>query len=468
MTDERIESTKKYAWPSWLSRQKQRRKVAVRKAVWRIIGYLATHPKWYIRLFRITRFLRPVMVFSKFVLVTRHKDVNSVLSRDTDFSLAEFSEERMMAGSFLLNIDWPDQHNRESAAVMKAMHVVRETMQSADAERIRTIAAKRCETIIGKANGEIDIPRDLAEHVAVDVVENYFGVQASDNGERKSLITWLRHLASAILTLPPHGTIERAQVEHAAQQLFNLTGKLVSDRIKQLEDDYEKWSNQKIDRIDKDDVLTRLAKRVVTAQRERTDLWLNEDWARRMISGLVVFGNATVARTATDTLDELLNRPLVLEEARRVARESQDESSDSAAEPDKRLKHYIYEALRFRPMLPVLFRYCPRPTVVANTNGGGRRIPGGANVVAPPIAAMFDKSEFPDPYEFKSDRCLKKYLLFGAGMHRCTGQFVADAELVEIVKAVLALPGLRRSAGKRGEVNYEAAAAKSLFLSFDQ
>lgn len=468
MTNDQTVADRTYSSPVWLTRLRRRSSVAVRTAIWRARGYLTTHPKWYIALFAILRAIRPIMVLGKFVVVTRHEDVTAILTRDVDFTLAEFSEERMMAGSFLLNIDWPDQHNRESGVVMEAM-------RRSDAERIRTIAAKRCKTIIDGAKetgNEIDVAGQLAEYVAADVVEEYFGVCVSDDIERAKLISWLRDLASAILTLPPRGSRERAKVEQSAQCLFNLTGALVERRIGELRSGN---NGESLRPADGDDVLTRLAKRVVNARGTADECWLNEEWAGRMIAGLVVFGNATIARTATDVLDELLNRPSVLKEATEIVRGNLDSLPEGQANPDDKLKQYIYEALRFRPMLPVLFRYCPRPTVVAYGKRRGRRIPGGASVVAPPIAAMFDGRVFSQPREFKTDRPspnydqpLSNYLVFGAGMHKCTGQFVADIELVEIIKAVLALPGLRRSSGGRGQIRYEAAAARSLYLSFDR
>ncbi|MFX9093454.1 hypothetical protein ABTN25_20180, partial [Acinetobacter baumannii] len=54
------------------------------------------------------------------------------------------------------------------------------------------------------------------------------------------------------------------------------------------------------------------------------------------------------------------------------------------------LTHYIYEALRFRPMLPLLVRDCPRETIIANGTRRVRIVPAGARVLAAPLAAMFD------------------------------------------------------------------------------
>ena len=80
-----------------------------RIAGWRVTTHLMTHPRFFRILFGVLRRIRPILILRKKVLVTRHEDVKAVLSRDADFMLAEYDEERMLGGSFILNIDWPEQ-----------------------------------------------------------------------------------------------------------------------------------------------------------------------------------------------------------------------------------------------------------------------------------------------------------------------------------------------------------------------
>jgi cytochrome P450 len=129
------------------------------------------------------------------------------------------------------------------------------------------------------------------------------------------------------------------------------------------------------------------------------------------------------------------------------------------------LLKYIYEALRFRPMLPLLARYCPRVTVIARNRLRGRAVPAGARVIVPPLAAMFDARVFHRPGQFRVDRPLENYLLFGAGQHACIGQWACDIELEEIVGALLRLDRIQRAPGERGHVGYTAAAATRLFIT---
>ena len=135
------------------------------------------------------------------------------------------------------------------------------------------------------------------------------------------------------------------------------------------------------------------------------------------------------------------------------------------------LRQIIYEALRFRPMLPLLVRYAPRETVIAKGSSDARLVPGGKNVIAAPIAAMFDPEEFADPGTFKCDRSLKKYLHFGpeAGPRQCFSKHVADLLIVEIISALLIYcKDLRRVNGWKGSIKYylDGPAPQSLFLTY--
>jgi cytochrome P450 len=131
----------------------------------------------------------------------------------------------------------------------------------------------------------------------------------------------------------------------------------------------------------------------------------------------------------------------------------------------KDLLQFIYEALRFRPMFPILTRYVPRETVIANDTADVRLVPAGATMLAPPIAAMFDPQEFPSPWRFRPTRCLSKYVHFGFGPRLCFGQYIADVLMVEMFRALLLCRGLRRAAGSNGRVAYDGPVARSLILT---
>ena len=453
----------------------QRIKLRLRLLLYHFTIYLTSHP-WLLRsFFARLRASRPVLTKGKFTLVTRHEDVRQVLNRMNDFTLAELTQDQMLGGTFLLSIDWTEQHDRERAVLENLV------CRNEDANRIRTLAARRCEMLITEAKAgrsapyQINFAKDFSEKVATHVIADYFGVTGPDE-----MVLWLRKLASAILVNPPAGSEQRRKVERCAADLRaylqNQVLPACDARI-----DFDRDAAPKAS----DDFLTRVVKYVKLNTCSKN--WLNEDWICRYITGLTVTGNATIARASTHALDQLLARRQVLNEAQVVAKtvhrslhKLQALAANGRATPEmlrsaesnfsnarELLLHYAYEALRFRPMLPLLGRFSPRETLVGVREQDVRKTPAGAVIFAPPIAGMFDPDVFYKPRQFRIDRSLDSYLHFGHGPHVCFGKYVADEQITELLGAVLRLPNLRRANGRRGRVKYDDAAVASLWIEFD-
>lgn len=473
--------------------------LALRVIAWRVLTYQMTHPRFLRIAFGVLRRVRPIFIARKTVLATRHEDVKAVLCRDADFMSAEYTQGRMLGGSFIINIDWPDQHRREESKIQEAFGCPgRDPFKrflEHDEARIRAIVSERCNSVIAdarRAGGELDVALGLARSVTQAVVERHYGVPAPD-GQSEVLAEWLQALASAIIALPPSGSRWRHDAEDAADRLRNHVMAVVRSRSGEILAEGADEGPQA-----QDDILTRMIKLKTQMPRAADgkaassmspDLsggdndWVDDDWICRMIVGLMVFGTATVVRTTTDTIDELLKRPRALADAQAAARdvrlalENLEKTQENAASGQAReaamrnlenartaLLKYVYEALRFRPMLPVLARYCPRVTVIARNRLRGRAVRAGAMVIVPPLAAMFDARVFRRPGQFRVDRPRENYLLFGAGQHECIAQWVFDIELEEIVGAVLRLDRVRRAPGVRGRIGYTAAAATRLYI----
>ncbi len=405
------------------------------------MGYLLTRPAIALWAFGLLRRLRPIFIAGGLVIVTRHDTVRTVLQRDTDFELGEFARPRMLAGSFVLDVDWRRSHAMQSKTILRAMH-------AGDPVRIASLSRASCVTTLQRARNQVDVAA-LARQAAMAVIEDHYGVTPGTAG-RDRMAAWLTELASAIVLLPPEATHQRRSVERAADRYRCHVRGLLTPGSAVMTATMGPFVHQ--------DLLTRL---VDQARSRHAPRWLDLDWVARMICGLSIFGMATVVRTATDAVDELLKRPAALASAQAAAARAQDDP-----EP---LRRHIYEALRFRPMLPVLARYCPRPTVLAVPERGARVVPAGATVLAPPLAAMHDPAAFPHPGEFRTDpdsRDIGQSLVFGTGIHRCIGQAYAESALIEVVGAVLRLPGLHRLSGRDGRIRYAGGAAARLNVGF--
>ncbi len=120
---------------------------------------------------------------------------------------------------------------------------------------------------------------------------------------------------------------------------------------------------------------------------------------------------------------------------------------------DDILSRIIYEAERLNPNLAIRVRYCETP--LDKPLPSGAQIEAGEWVVSLIAAANLDPRAFPEPFRFKLDRDVKNYLLFNEASNprACWGRDrIAMIIMKECLKAAGRLQGLRRVAGKAGEL----------------
>ncbi|WP_213289930.1 cytochrome P450 [Bradyrhizobium sp. sGM-13] len=434
--------------------------LALRLRRYRIFCCALSH-LWFLKVaFAILRRVRPLMIFKKTLFVTKASDVREVLDRFEDFTLGDSIAPGMPWGAFLMTVDWTDQHAAERQLLQSVVAPL------PDVERIRAIVAARCREQIDAAPGEIDVVADLFEPVVVSIASNYFGVPPP-GGRERGMAKIMRDLAGIIMVNPPVGSKPWIQSRDSIAVITSHVSAELERKAASL---------KTADAVLPDDLLTRLLRQLRTGSRHA---WFDEDWIRRYMTGLLATGAATIVRAAAHTVDQLLAHPDALNQARAAARELErqedlkrhnlDENLDARVEQARcALRHYIYEALRFRPMLPLLLRDTPRETVIASGTKRARLIPAGTRVIAPPLAAMFDPEVFPEPSHFLASRPLESYLHFGQGPRQCFGRYIAETALMEIVRALLLLPDLVRKPGASGRLAYEGPAASSMIVTFSK
>lgn len=442
--------------------------LALRMARYRFSTYIFCHLWLFKLVFAVLRLIRPVALFGNTVVLTKMHDIREVLGRFDDFTLGEVIEPGMPWGPFLMTVDWKEQHRRERGLLQGVVK------RDADQQAIRTIVADECSRRISSANGRIDMVAELAEPVVVRIASHYFGVPAL-KGDLHAMARATRNLAGIIMVNPPIGSppwiSSREDIVGVTQLILEQISATRSAITNARQNDLP------------DTLLTRLTSLLHAGDGPK---WFNEDWIRRYLTGLVATGLATVVRGTTQTVDQLVARPDRLREAQKLAvaldraESEQDQLPDTASDSERKaaaerveqahdaLQHYIYEALRFRPMLPLLVRDAPRATVVAKGTPRVRVIPGGARILAGPLAGMFDPEVFPNPYRFDPERPIESYIHFGDGDRRCFGKYIAENALMGMVRALLRLPGLARAPGRDGQIHYEGPAPCSFVLTFNQ
>jgi cytochrome P450 len=434
--------------------------LASRMIGYRIHCYILSHPWFFKQMFAVLRRVRPLALFRNTLFVTKAADVREVLNRFDDFTLGDSIAPGMPWGTFLMTVDWPDQHAAERQLLESVV------IPASDVETIRAIVSARCREQIAAAHGQeaargkIDVVADLFEPAVVSIASHYFGIVPPGGCER-SMAKIMRDLAGIIMVNPPVGSKPWIQ---SRESIASITTHVSAELSR------KSASAGRTDTILPDeDLLTRLLKRRRVGPRLA---WFDEDWIRRYITGLLATGAATIVRAAAHTVDQLLAHPAALKRARAVAIELERQEGlkrqglDNHVEQARsELRHYIYEALRFRPMLALLVRDTPRETVIALGTKRARLIPAGTRVIAAPLAAMFDPELFPSPSHFCSSRAFDRYLHFGQGPRHCFGRYIAETVLMEVIRSLLLVPDLAR-ASSNGRLAYEGPAAFSMVVTF--
>jgi cytochrome P450 len=428
--------------------------LALRMIGYRLKCHLLSHP-WVFKLaFAVLRRIRPLALFRKALFVTKAADVREVLDRFDDFTLGDSIAPGMPWGSFLMTVDWPDQHAAERRLLESVV------IPASDVETIRAIVREQCREKIEAAHGQIDVVADLFEPVVVSIASRYFGV-APPGGSERTMAKIMRDLAGIIMVNPPLGSKPWTE---SRDSIVGITTHMLAELSR------KSASAATTDTIlNEEDLLTRLLKRLRVGPKQA---WFDEDWIRRYMTGLLATGAATIVRAAAHTVDQFVAHPDALKQARAVAIELERQEDlkrrgldNHVEEARSALRHYIYEALRFRPMLALLVRDTPRETVIALGTKRARLIPAGTRVIAAPLAAMFDPEIFPRPSQFCATREFDCYIHFGQGPRHCFGRYIAETALMEIIRSLLLVPDLAR-AGPNGRLAYEGPAAFSMVLTF--
>ena len=210
---------------------------------------------------------------------------------------------------------------------------------------------------------------------------------------------------------------------------------------------------RKADPAPRDDVLARCLAMQAAGLPGMTDIDI-----RNNLIGMLIGELPTTSAAANLALDELLDRPTALAGACAAARNDDDDA----------VAAHVFEALRFRPLNPVIYRRAMLDTVVAGGTLRARRVKRGTMVMASNLSAMFDPLALPDAGSFRTDRPWETYMLWGYGLHACSGAYINRVTLPQVLKPLLARPNLRRAPGAAGRLDNDGTPfAVHLHLEFD-
>ncbi len=381
------------------------------------------------------RSLRPIAVFGTCAIVSRHADVVEVLARDDAFTISQINAPAIDRhdGPFILGMDRGPDYDENVA-------VLRQAARPADLERIRRFVSDAAVRQLDAAHaaGIIDVVNGYARIVAVRLVAAYFGMPGP---HEKTMMRWLRDIFYDVFLNLANRAKVRAAATRSGVALRRHMNAVIAQR---------KAGARDAKSAAPDDVLGRLI------ALQGTDVpWLDDDALRRNLSGLIVGAVETTSKFVTLAMYELLRRPQEFARARLAALEGDLET----------VKRYAYEAARFYPHTPLLFRYCAHDTEIAAGTRRAKTLRAGTRVALGNLSAMFDRRAFASPGTFNPANDSAS-LHFGYGLHRCFGAMINDIVITELVAALLKIPGLRPAAGSAGSIHWDGPFPDRYLLEF--
>ncbi|MCA8883290.1 MAG: cytochrome P450 [Rhodobacteraceae bacterium] len=351
------------------------------------------------------------------VIVTRREDVLEVIRRDADFEVVYGPRMRKLTDgdNFFLGMQPGWDYTRDTSAMRLAAR------HTDVAEIVLPRARALAEQTVADCGGRIDLPAALTLEVPWDMTDRYFGVGGPDKGSMQDWTTTLFWYLFGDLAADPE--LEKKSMAAAAAMRDYLDGAVAARKAVPTAEE---------------DILNRCLALQAADTPGMSDLGI-----RNNLLGLLIGAIPTISKASCLALDELLNRPDALAEAQAAAR-----SGD-----DAKLAACVWEALRFNPHNPLVYRRALHDVVIARSSLRQVKIRKGQMVFAMTLSAMFDRLDIADPNSFRTDRPFSDYIIWGTGMHTCFGAVINEAVIPAILKPLLTQKNLRRADGAAGQID---------------
>lgn len=352
---------------------------------------------------------RPILQSPLATLVARFRDVEEILHREEVFSVSPYLPRMMgVIGPFVLSQDITPGYDHD-------ISVMRLVVRREDLARVKDVVSRHAAEIVGglfQGGGPADIVQTLTRKVPVRLADEYFGFSAPND---EQMMAWARACFREFFINLLNKPEMRAPAVAAGAEMRQRLDALLAER--RAADD------------GKDDVMGRLLR----LQRAGDVAGLDTDGVCRTLMGLVIGMVETTSQAAVQALLVLLSRPDALARAADAAKAGDDDA----------LSDLVFEALRFRPINPMVVRVLKQDYHLAAGEPHETLIRKGATVFALTWSAMFDPRVLDAPEDFRPDRPDYHYMHFATGLHACYGRYISRIQVPQILKPLLKLKGLR-------------------------
>jgi cytochrome P450 len=382
--------------------------------------------------FAVLRRIQPVLIVKGVALITRFADVQDVLTRDDVFAVTYGPKMRVVTGQedFFLGMANCADYERDVAHM-------RTVIRRSDLPGvIAPFIAGTAEKLVAQSHGQLEVVSQLTLPTPALLVAAYYGCTPTSLKDLQSWASTIFQYLFTDLTNDP-------AVDVAARAASASTRNWLDAVIAQ----------QKAAPTPGDTVLNRCLALQQTGIPGMDDITL-----RNNLLGILTGAIPTTSKCCAQALDELLKRPDMLRAAQAAA----------VANDDATFAQYVFEALRFNPNNPGVFRVASEDYVVAKGTPHAKLVPKGTSVLAATQSAMFDDTVVANPNDFLINRPSYIYMHWGVGLHTCFGQYINQVQIPAILKPLLQRKNLRRAPGPAGTLQYTGPFPSSLSVLFDE
>jgi cytochrome P450 len=394
---------------------------------------------------------RPVLVTPECTLVALFEDIRDILQMPKIFTVNLYKPKMGAVDNqdgYLMAYDDDALHYREKSLMQGFLN-------RDDLPHVRALIRKSADKILDDADGNIEIVNNYCRMVPAIMVQEYFGLDGID---KSLLINWSFWNQYDVFHNQPFDLNSKEEYQHIVDEhdrvsleLVAYIGSLIVRKLTLVKiENYSKWLRlaYKFLRI----LFYRLLgneqpppKYNIVKRMLRTKFASEVDFDIKRVGinagGLLIGSIETTSQAVAQTIQFFLTQPDLLKEAQAKA-----QLEDPAEFDDM-----VWEALRFVPISPYMFRQASEEYTIAKGTNRETTIAAGTNVLVLTQSAMFDPYSYEDADNFEPGRNFYHNFNFGFASHDCLGKYVGMEMIPEMVRQVV----LRTNIKSDGPIDYK-------------
>lgn len=398
--------------------------------------------------FKQLRQQRPVLVTPECTLLALYTDITDVLQMPHIFTVDLYKPKMGVTETdpgYLMAHDDDALHYREKS-IMQGM------LNRDDIPRVRKIIQDAAKDILDNAHGKIEIVNNYCRMVPAIMVQEYFGLDGIDPKQLLKWSFWNQYntFHNQPFDLNSKTEFDRIVKTHAecSTELVDyitvlMVRKILTVKINdRLIGRWLKITNLirtlfgKKQKLFKDDIVKRMLR---SAFADQVDFPLTRIGVNA--GGLLIGAVETTSQAVAQVIQYFIDRPELLTQAKTASAKTDTAEIDAM----------VWEALRFVPISPYMFRQASQDYTIAKGTDRQTTIKKGTNVLTLTQSAMFDSYAYDNPDEFNADRNWYHNFNYGFASHNCLGKYVGMAMIPEMVRQVMRRTDIQSST----QMNYK-------------